>query len=45
VLWKLVDVLAILLAVGLIVLLGPDVISLKRWKQRLTRSLKEDSEA
>jgi hypothetical protein len=45
VLWKLVDVLAILLAVGLIVLLGPDVIALKRWKKRLTRSLKQDSEA
>ena len=40
-LWNLVDVLAIIAAVGLVVMLGPDVISLNRWKNRLTRSLKE----
>ena len=33
-LWKLVDVLAILAAVGMLLLLGPDVIGLKKWKQR-----------
>ncbi len=44
-LWNIVDVLAIIAAVGLIVMLGPDVISLKRWQHRLTRSLKDqDSE-
>jgi hypothetical protein len=36
-----VDVLAIIVAVGLIVMLGPDVISLKKWKHRLNRSLKD----
>lgn len=36
-----VDVLAIIVAIGLIVMLGPDVISMGRWKKRLTRSLKE----
>jgi len=33
-LWKLVDIVAILGAIGLLLLLGPDVIGLKRWKQR-----------
>jgi hypothetical protein len=45
VLWKLVDVLAILAAIGLLVLLGPDVIGMKRWRQRLTRSLRRTSES
>jgi hypothetical protein len=36
-----VDVLAIIVAVGLIVLLGPDVLSMKQWRKRLSRSLKE----
>ena len=36
-LWKLVDVVALLGAVGLLLLLGPDVIGLKRWKERLSR--------
>jgi hypothetical protein len=40
-----VDVLAIIVALGLIVMLGPDVISFKRWKNRLHRSIKQqDSE-
>ena len=33
-LWKLVDVLAILGAVGLLVLLGPEVLGLKNWRRR-----------
>ena len=33
-LWNLVDVLAIVGAVGLLLLLGPDVIGLKKWKKR-----------
>jgi len=33
-LWKLVDIAAILGAIGLLLLLGPDVIGLKKWKQR-----------
>ena len=36
-----VDVLAIVVALALLVMLGPDVISLKRWKHRLNRSLKQ----
>jgi hypothetical protein len=40
-----VDVLAVIVAVGLIVMLGPDVLAMKQWRQRLTRSLKrQDSE-
>ena len=46
VLWKMIDVLAIIVAIGLIVMLGPDVLSMKHWRQRLTRSLKrQDSES
>jgi hypothetical protein len=41
VLWNVVDVLAIIAAVAILVLLGPDVISLKGWRTRLSRSLKE----
>ena len=45
-LWNLVDVLAIIAAIGLVVMLGPEVFSMKQWKKRLTRSLKEqDSES
>jgi hypothetical protein len=41
-----VDVLAIIVAVALIVMLGPDVISMRQWRKRLSRSLKrQDSEA
>ena len=44
-LWNVVDVLAIIVAVALLVLLGPDVISLKQWSKRLQRSIKrQDSE-
>ena len=43
VLWKLVDVLAIIAALGLLLLLGPTVIGMKRWRERLTRSLKRQS--
>ena len=40
-----IDVLAIIVAIGLIVLLGPDVLSMKQWRKRLHRSLKQqDSE-
>jgi hypothetical protein len=40
-----VDVLAIIVALGLIVMLGPDVLAMKQWRKRLTRSLKrQDSE-
>ena len=40
------DVLAIIVAVGLIVMLGPDVLALKQWRKRLSRSLEEqDSQA
>jgi hypothetical protein len=40
-----VDVLAIIVAVGLIVMLGPDVLAMKHWRKRLTSSLKrQDSE-
>lgn len=35
-LWKLVDVLVILAAVGLLLLLGPGVIGMSKWKKRLT---------
>jgi hypothetical protein len=45
VLWKLVDVVAILLAIGLVLMLGPDVVSLKRWKNRLLSNEKKDAEA
>ena len=46
VLWNLVDVLAIIVAVALVVMLGPDVISMRQWRKRLSRSLKrQDSEA
>ena len=44
-LWKLVDVLAIIAAFGLLILVGPDVIGMKRWRQRLTRSLKRSAES
>lgn len=39
------DVLAILLALGLVLLLGPEVISIKRWKKRLLSNEKKDAEA
>jgi hypothetical protein len=46
VLWKIIDVLALIVAIGLIVMLGPDVLSMKHWRKRLTRSLKrQDSES
>ena len=35
VLWKLVDVLVILAAVGLLLMLGPSVIGASRWKKRI----------
>jgi hypothetical protein len=41
VLWKLVDVLAILAAVGMLLLLGPDVIGLKKWKKRFAGRVSE----
>jgi hypothetical protein len=44
VLWNVVDVLAIIAAVGLVVMLGPDVIGLKQWRKRLNRSLKQQDE-
>ena len=45
-LWNMVDVLAIVAAIALIVMLGPDVISMEKWRKRLNRSLKrQDSEA
>ena len=34
-LWKLVDVLVILGAIGLLVMLGPSVIGASKWKKRL----------
>ena len=34
-LWKLVDVVLILAAIGLLVMLGPGVIGASRWKKRL----------
>jgi hypothetical protein len=40
-LWKLVDVLAILAAVGMLLLLGPDVIGLSKWKKRFAGRVKE----
>ena len=44
-LWNVVDVLAIIAAVALLVLLGPEVISMKQWSKRLQRSLKrQDTE-
>jgi hypothetical protein len=36
-----VDVLAIVTAVALIVMLGPEVLSMKQWRKRLSRSLEE----
>jgi hypothetical protein len=46
VLWNVVDVLAIIAAVALLVMLGPEVISMKQWRKRLHRSLKrQDTEA
>jgi hypothetical protein len=45
VLWNVVDVLAIIAAVALLVMLGPEVISMKQWRKRLHRSLKrQDTE-
>jgi hypothetical protein len=40
-LWKLVDVLAILAAVGMLLLLGPDVIGLRKWKKRFAGRVAE----
>ena len=40
-LWNVIDVLAIIAAVAILVLLGPDVLSMKQWRKRLSRSLKE----
>ena len=34
-LWKLVDVLVILAAVGVLLLLGPGVIGAAKWKKRI----------
>jgi hypothetical protein len=35
VLWKLVDVLVILAAVGILLMLGPGVIGASKWKKRI----------
>jgi hypothetical protein len=35
VLWKLVDALVIIAAVGLLLLLGPGVIGASKWKKRI----------
>jgi hypothetical protein len=34
-LWKAVDVLAVVLALGLLVVFGPEVIGFKKWRRRL----------
>lgn len=34
-LWKLVDVLVILAAVGVLLMLGPGVIGMSKWKKRI----------
>jgi hypothetical protein len=35
VLWKLVDVLVIIAAIGILLMLGPGVIGMSKWKKRI----------
>ena len=42
-LWKLVDVVAILAAVGLLLLLGPTVIGMNKWRQLLKRRTDDEN--
>jgi len=35
VLWKLVDVLVIIAAIGILLMLGPGVIGMSKWKNRI----------
>ena len=40
-LWKLVDVVVIIAALGALVLLGPGVIGYSKWKERFSRRAEE----
>jgi hypothetical protein len=43
VLWKLVDVVVILVAFGALLLLGPGVIGFSKWKNRLFRRAPDEN--
>lgn len=43
-LWKVVDVLVIVLALGALLAFGPSVIGLSKWKDRFTRRAEESEQ-